>query len=142
MYALPYLLPVAADPSWFGPSERNVPVLALGPRFALGLQGAQRGDQPRTGLVGDDHVVDVAALGGGVGIREARLVVVHQRFAPLLGRGAAGDIAAVDDVDGALGPHHRDLGRRPGEIEVGAEVLGGHHVVGAAVGLARDDRNL
>ena len=33
------------------------------------------------------------------------------------------DLVAVDDVDRALGPHHRDLGRRPGEVDVGADVL-------------------
>ena len=40
------------------------------------------------------------------------------------------------------GPHHRDLGRRPGEVEVGADVLRAHDVVRAAVRLARDHRQL
>ena len=71
----------------------------------------------------DDHVVDVASLGGRVRVGEARLVVLHQLLAALLGGGAAGDVAAVDDVDGALGPHHGDLRGRPGEVEVGEHVL-------------------
>ncbi len=53
-----------------------------------------------------------------------------------------GELAAEDDVDRALGPHHGHLGRRPGEVEVGADVLAAHHVVGAAVGLARDHGEL
>ena len=59
---------------------------------------------------GHDHVVDVAALGRRVRVGEARLVVVHQLLAALVGRRRAGDVAAVDDVDRALGAHHGDLG--------------------------------
>jgi len=62
-------------------------VLALGALDALGLQRLERVDQPRARLVREDHVVDVAALGRGVGVREARLVVADQLVAALLGRG-------------------------------------------------------
>ena len=48
------------------------------------------------------------------------------------------ELAAVDDVGGALGAHHGDLSGGPGQVDVGAEVLGAHHVVRAAVGLAGD----
>ena len=41
-----------------------------------------------------------------------------------------------------FGPHHRDLGRRPGEVHVAPQVLRRHHVVGPAVGLAGDQRDL
>ena len=47
-----------------------------------------------------------------------------------------------EDVDGTLGAHDGDLGGRPGEVDVSAEVLGAHDVVGAAVGLAGDDGDL
>ena len=55
----------------------------------------------------------------GVLVREPR---AHggDVFAGLLG---ALDLAAVQDVDGALAAHHRDLGGRPGEVDVGAELL-------------------
>ena len=82
--------------------ERDVAVLALRRRHALGAQRLERGDQLRPRLVRHDHVVDVAALGRRVGVREARLVVVDQLAAPLVGRRRAGDVAAVDDVDRAL----------------------------------------
>ena len=68
-------------------SQRDVAVLALRARLdALGLQRLERGDQLRARLVRDDHVVDVAALGRRVGVGEARLVVVDQLLAALVGR--------------------------------------------------------
>ena len=47
--------------------------------------------------------------------------------------------AFVDDVDRAFGTHDGDLGGRPGVVHVGADVLGGHDAIGAAVGFAGDD---
>src|SRR5208337_82109 len=38
--------------------------------------------------------------------------------------------------------HHRDLGRWPGVIHVGANVLGRHDAIRAAVSFARDDGHL
>ena len=58
--------------------QRDVAVLALRPRLALGEQRLQRRDQLRPRLVRHDHVVDVAALGRRVRVREARLVVGDQ----------------------------------------------------------------
>src|SRR5213078_817065 len=88
---------------------------------------------------GDDRV-DVAAFGGGVRVGQGVLVVGDEGGPGGVGVGGLGQLAAVQDVDRALRSHHRDLGGGPGEVEVGAEVLGAHHVVGAAVGLAGDDR--
>ena len=48
----------------------------------------------------------------------------------------------MDDADRTLRAHDRDLGRRPGEVHVAADVLAAHDVVGTAVRLARDDRQL
>ena len=56
--------------------------------------------------------------------------------------GGIADIAAEDDLDRALRAHHRDLGRRPGVVDVAAQVLGAHDVVGAAIGLAGDHGDL
>jgi hypothetical protein len=55
---------------------------------------------------------------------------------------AFADLLAVEDVDRALRAHDGDLAGRPGEVDVGAQVLGTHDVVGAAVGLAGDDGDL
>ena len=119
-----------------------LPCLRRGPGSRLVCSVSQRGDDLRARLVRDDHVVDVAALGRRVRVGEVRLVVGDQLLAARVRGRRGGDVAAVDDVDRALGAHHRDLGRRPREVEVGEHVLGGHDVVGAAVGLARDDRDL
>mmetsp|Transcript_53429 Transcript_53429/g.78040 ORF Transcript_53429/g.78040 Transcript_53429/m.78040 type:complete len:400 (+) Transcript_53429:208-1407(+) len=50
--------------------------------------------------------------------------------------------AAEDDLHRPLGAHHRHLGGGPGVVDVRAQVLAAHHVVRAAVGLARDHRHL
>src|SRR5262249_58497232 len=51
------------------------------------------------------------------------------------------ELAAVNNVDRAFRSHHRDFSSGPGVIRVGADMLAGHDAVGAAVGLARDDRD-
>ena len=61
-----------------GKLQRDVAVLALRARLALGQQRLERGDDLRPRLVRDDHVVDVAALGRRVRVGEARLVVVDE----------------------------------------------------------------
>src|SRR5439155_5793575 len=53
-----------------------------------------------------------------------------------------GDLALVEDLDSPLRAHDGDLGGRPGEVEVGPDVLRGHDAVGSSIGLARDDREL
>src|SRR5215207_346997 len=58
--------------------QRDVAVLSLGLLDPLRLERAKGADQLRAGLVRDDHVVDVSALRGRVGVREARLVVRDQ----------------------------------------------------------------
>ena len=50
-------------------------------------------------------------------------------------------LVAEDDVDGAVRPHDRDLRRGIGEVHVAPDVLGGHDVIGPAVGLPGDDRD-
>src|SRR5918994_1889022 len=123
-------------------SERDVPVLALGSRLALRLRDLERRDQDRPGQARLDHLVHVAALGGVVGVREALLVVGDQLRAARLRVVRLLELLAEDDVDGALGSHHRHLSSRPRDVEVGPDVLRAHDVVGAAVRLARDHGQL
>src|SRR5215208_7997605 len=79
--------------------QRDVAVLPLRLLDALGLQGAQGPDQLRARFVRNDDVVDVAAFGGRVRVREARLVVGDELPAALLGGGGGLDVAPEDDVD-------------------------------------------
>src|SRR3546814_8705209 len=78
-----------------------------------------------------------AARGGDEGVGEL-LAVFLGAGGDLLG---VAEVAAEDDLDRPLGAHDGDLRRRPGVVHVAAQVLGGHHVVGAAVGLARSEEH-
>ncbi len=51
-------------------------------------------------------------------------------------------LLAEDDLDGTLGSHDGDFRTGPGDVDVAAQVLGRHHVVGSAISLARDQRDL
>ena len=99
-------------------------------------------DQSRPRLRRLDDVVDIAARRGDVRVGELRLVLRDQARllrGRIVGRG---DRVLEDDVDRALRAHDRDLGRRPREVHVAADVLAAHDVVRAAVCLAGDDRQL
>jgi hypothetical protein len=48
-------------------------------------------------------------------------------------------LAPVDDIHRAFGPHHGDFRGGVGQVHVRAEVLGGHHAISPAVSLARDE---
>ena len=99
-------------------------------------------DRIRTSRVsrGVDDVVDQAALGRVVGVHQLGLYSLTLR-AVASGSSALGDLPAEDDVGGALGAHHGDLVGRPGVGEVGADGLGVHDDVRAAVRLAQDQRD-
>ena len=76
------------------------------------------------------------------GLANSRLVLGDQALAFRDRVVGGGDRILEDDAHRAIGAHHRDLRGRPGEVHVAADVLAAHDVVGAAVGLARDDRDL
>src|SRR5438105_9044987 len=73
---------VSVSRSWLAGSkstlERDVPVLALRPWLALRQRRLERVDQHRARAAGLDHLVDVAALGGGVRGGEPVFVVRDQ----------------------------------------------------------------
>ena len=91
---------------------------------------------------GLDHLVHEAAVGGHVGVRELLAELRHLLRAQGRGVRRRGQLAAVEDVHRAFRAHDRDLRRGIGEVQVGADVLAGHDAVRAAVGLARDHRDL
>src|SRR3546814_10820637 len=95
------------------------------------------GDPP-SGAVRADHVFDIAAARRDEGIGEQFGIFGRAR----LDLRRVADVLAEDDLDGALGAHHGDLGLRPRVVHVAAQMFGTHHVVGAAIGLARDDGDL
>ena len=52
------------------------------------------------------------------------------------------ELIAEDDVDRAFDTHHGDLGRRPGQADVAANVFARHNIIRTTVRLARDHRHL
>src|SRR5262249_48762963 len=91
---------------------------------------------------GADHRIQLAALGGDVRVGEGVLILGGALGAQVLRVVGSGQLAPVQDVDRALGTHHRDLRGGPGQVDVTAEVLGAHDVIGAALGLAGDHGDL
>src|ERR1700722_5905891 len=124
------------------PLQGDVAVFFGRQGLAFGAQADEGAGDGGAGFCGADDGVDVAALGGGVGVGEGVLVLLDLPLAQRLGVVGAGEFAAVEDVDGARCAHDGDLGGGPGEVDVRAEVLGAHDVVGAAVGFAGDDGDL
>ena len=86
------------------------------------------------GVARVDDVVDVAALAPRCTGSANRSVYSSTSSARLRYRVVGGlDLLAEDDVDRAVRAHHRDLGRRPREREVGADRLRVHDDERAAV---------
>ena len=85
-----------------------------------------------------DHFIDEAPLGDCEGVGETGFILLGMGFD--LTRVV--EFAAEENFDGTLRTHHRDLGGRPRKVDVAAKMLGTHDVVGAAIGLAGDHRNL
>src|SRR5207237_5537149 len=124
-----------------GASYRDVAVLA--PR-AIDLLGAgllEAMDDHPASFGGVDHVVDHRPTRGQVRV-DLRADRAEQLGARLLWVVRGLDLLVEDDVDGALGAHHRDLGERPRDQHVGPVTLAAHHVITRAVRLAHDDADL
>lgn len=83
----------------------------------LVAQFAQPQRDPTPRRMRHDDLVDKALGCGHERVGEARLIFL----------GAFGDLvcglAPEDDLDRALGAHHRDFGGGPGVVEVAAQVL-------------------
>mmetsp|Transcript_32106 Transcript_32106/g.87965 ORF Transcript_32106/g.87965 Transcript_32106/m.87965 type:complete len:549 (+) Transcript_32106:245-1891(+) len=110
-------------------SERYVRMLLPRTRHLLALEELEVLADALARQLRRDDLVDKAALR-----RHHRV----GKLALVLGRLRLDVFAAEDDLDGSLGAHHGHLSRRPCVVEVAAQVLGGHHVIRAAVSLARD----
>src|SRR5688500_15354988 len=113
-------------------SQRDVPVLLRRIAVAFGLEAGERGDQLRARLAGWDHFVDEAARRRDVRVREL-LAELRDALGPQrVGIRGSVELALVEDVHRALGPHHRDFRGGPREVHVGPDVLARHDAVRAA----------
>mmetsp|Transcript_46039 Transcript_46039/g.104903 ORF Transcript_46039/g.104903 Transcript_46039/m.104903 type:complete len:552 (+) Transcript_46039:582-2237(+) len=116
--------------------EGDVAVLLPRVLELLVEQRVQLHAEAGAGEVGLDDVVDETAARGRQGVREQPRIVLHLLGSLLLVE------AAEDDVHRTRRAHDGDLGVGPGEVDVTAEMLRGHHVVRPAVRLAGDDGEL
>ena len=113
--------------------------------FSRGFRAACRpawrasGRSAVTRVVRHDHVIDEAAAK-----RRRRDWRTSRRYSSVRAAILSGSPMSPRKMisTAPFGPHHRDLGGRPGEVDVAAQVLRAHDVVGAAVGLAGDHRHL
>ena len=109
---------------------------------AIASRVRQRLGQPPARVAREDDLVDEALGGGGAGAQ----VLVRVLGRELVARGGrvvgGGDVAPLDDRHGLLGAHDAELGLRPRERVVGAQVAGVHRDERAAERLAQHDRHL
>src|SRR5882762_5176752 len=124
-----------------GPLERYIPMFLSRHGVHFVLEHAQRADDFRARLARLDHIIDESALGGGEGVREAVAKFRDFFTAQSISVPGGGQLSPVNDVHRSLRPHHRDLRRWPGEVNVGADVLRPHDAISSSVRFARDYRN-
>src|SRR2546426_5642471 len=124
------------------PLQRDVSVLFRGAGLSLRAKHRKRIDHPGAGLRRLDYVVDVAHPRGDVWVRETSPVLPDKLLLLLQRVVGSFEFLLVDDLDRLFGSHDGDLRGRPCEVEVPADVLRTHDVVGTAVRLPRDDRDL
>src|SRR5262249_56262768 len=117
-----------SQPHWL---QRYIVVLLPGVLNRLVAQHVESAADASARVARQDHLINVAAFGGSEGIGEAVLVFFD----------TCGDfpwiakVCPVEDLNCPFGSHDRDLSRRPSVIHIPADMLGAHHVVGAAIGL-------
>ncbi len=105
----------------------------------FGFEQPQCSNDVFAGFARLNHIVDETVLGGDEWIRETVLEFFDLLLAHGVGVGRCSNLAAIDDVDCALGTHHGNLGGGPCEIHVASQVFRSHDAVGTPVGFARDD---
>ncbi|VTR68662.1 conserved hypothetical protein [Desulfosarcina cetonica] len=120
----------------------DIAVFFRRPQFPFAAHDFQSVDEAHAGFGRFDDGVDVAPLGRAVGIREEFLVFFD--FLGTFGLGIGGflDLLAMNDIGGTGSAHDGDLGGGPGKGHVGAQILGAHGQIGAAIVLAGDQEQL
>ena len=88
--------------------------------------------------MGHDHLVDEAPFGSDEGIGKTVFIVLGA-LRDLFG---IAQLAAIQNLYRAARAHDGDFGGGPGIAEIAAQVLGGHHHIGPAIGLAGQHRDL
>src|SRR3989475_6483427 len=124
------------------PSQRDVAVLLRRPGLSLRPKDGEGVNHPRPRLGWFDDIIEVAHPRGNVRVREPVPIFAHELLLSGFRILRVFDLLLEDDRDRAFRTHDRELGRRPSEVEVPADVLRTHDVICAAVRFPRDDRDL
>ncbi|VTR67869.1 hypothetical protein DESC_640023 [Desulfosarcina cetonica] len=119
-------------------SQGNVAVFTFGPVAFFALQELKRADEPVPGVAGKDHIVDIAAFGRQERIDVMFAVMLHFLVQQAVRIGSGGNFLAVDHLRRPPRSQNGDFRGGPGVVDVTVDVLGVHHQVGAAIGLAHD----
>src|SRR5207247_10824444 len=88
--------------------ERNVALFLLRVLIALVIQMFERRDQLSSRLARINNLVDKAAAGGNIRVRELLAELLHSFGSSGGPIRRAIELALVQDVHGPLGPHDRD----------------------------------
>src|SRR5690625_104235 len=115
-----------------------IPMLPGRVRVPLVLEHIEGVDQARPRLARVDDIIYISSCRRYVGVRELLAVLCLELRGQCLGVIRCCDLSAEEDLDRALRAHHRDLGGRPGEVDITPYVLGVHDVVCAPVCLPGD----
>mmetsp|Transcript_16517 Transcript_16517/g.31397 ORF Transcript_16517/g.31397 Transcript_16517/m.31397 type:complete len:230 (-) Transcript_16517:1153-1842(-) len=119
--------------AWWMSLQGHVGVLARDVVQLLGAQDLQILAETTARLLRFNDIVNKATLGDHHGIGKAFRVFGRMFF----------DISTmVENFDGTFGSHDSHLGTRPRVVDIAAQVLGGHDIIGTTIGLAGNDGHL
>ena len=117
-------------------------MLLSGVLVALVAKHVERVDEAGPCGTGVDDVINVAPPCSDVGVSELSPVFLDADPGSCLRILGSIEFLPEEHFDGALGAHDRDLRGRPSQVHIPSDVLGAHHVVGTAICLPDDDRDL
>src|SRR2546423_13282562 len=103
-----------------GGSQRNISMLLRWVLIALVLKQRQGADQLWSRLGGFNYFINESAFGGDVWVGEFFFELVHTGSAGRRFIRGFSNFASIQDINRSLSSHHRNLCRRPGEVDVGA----------------------
>src|SRR4029078_386872 len=106
--------------------QRNVAVLLRRVLIALVIQILECRNEFFTSFARPDDLVDESRAGGDIRICEFFTKLLYLLFSSGARIVRRGEFPLVENIDGALGTHHRDLGAWPRVIEVRPNVLARH----------------
>lgn len=89
----------------------------------FGTQNLKRTDQPWSGFSRFDHLVNLTQIGGVVGVEVAAAVISDKLLHQLSRILGGAQFFTAQNAYCAFCPHHRNLGRGPGKVEIAAQLF-------------------